>query len=171
MIDKIESSINEKILSLGFEIEYVEFVKEGSQNILRIVIDKPNSNICIDDCELVSRSIEDIIDNLISTEYVLEVSSPGVERQIKNIKLFKKYVGSEIYVKIFKKIELGKEFTGKLLSVDEDKQGIVIAFEDKELELSLKDISSAHTVYDFNGVLKASKKENVNINKLNKFNK
>jgi ribosome maturation factor RimP len=171
MIDKIESSINGEILNLGFETEYVEFVKEGSQNILRIVIDKPNSNIGIDDCELVSRSIEDIVDKLISTEYVLEVSSPGVERQIKNIKLFKKYVGSEIYVKIFKKTELGKEFTGKLLSVDENEQKIIIIYNNKELELSLKDISSAHTVYDFNSVLKESKKENVNINKLNKFNK
>ena len=62
----------------------------------------------VDDCEKVSRLIEDPVDSLISKEYVLEVSSPGLERQLKNMKLYKKYTGKEIFVKLYKKSEYAK---------------------------------------------------------------
>jgi ribosome maturation factor RimP len=110
VVENVEEKISSKVNELGFEIEYVEFVKEGDNNILRIVLDKPNGTISIDDCELVSRAVEDDIDKLVKTEYVLEVSSPGLERQLKNIKLYKKYTGENINVKLFKKNEIGKEF-------------------------------------------------------------
>ena len=97
-LDNIEKIIIPKIEEEGFEIEYVEFVKEGDNNILRVVIDNPNGNVAIDDCEKISRKIEDDIDKNIDKEYVLEVSSAGLERQLKNIKLFEKYIGSEVYV-------------------------------------------------------------------------
>ena len=88
-LDKIELKIVNKIENLGYMLEYVEFVKEGDNNILRVVIDKENENVSIDDCEKVSRAIEDDVDKEIKQEYVLEVSSAGLERQLKNIKLFK----------------------------------------------------------------------------------
>ena len=89
-LDKIELKIVNKIENLGYMLEYVEFVKEGDNNILRVVIDKENENVSIDDCEKVSRAIEDDVDKEVKQEYVLEVSSAGLERQLKNIKLFKK---------------------------------------------------------------------------------
>ena len=104
-LDNIEKIIIPKIEEEGFEIEYVEFVKEGDNNILRVVIDNPNGNVAIDDCEKISRKIEDDIDKNIDKEYVLEVSSAGLERQLKNIKLFEKYIGSEVYVKLYKKLD------------------------------------------------------------------
>lgn len=97
---KVESLVEEKISStineLGFEIEYVEYVKEANNYILRIVLDKPNGTVDVDECEKVSRAVENIVDTIIKNEYVLEVSSPGIERQLRNIRLYKKYVGSEI---------------------------------------------------------------------------
>ena len=99
---KIESVVEEKITStiskLGFEIEYVEYVKEANNYILRIVLDKPSGTVDVDECEKVSRAVEDIIDTIIKNEYVLEVSSPGIERQLRNIRLYKRYVGKEKYV-------------------------------------------------------------------------
>ncbi|MCX8074911.1 MAG: ribosome maturation factor RimP [Clostridia bacterium] len=155
---KLEQKVYENILTnvnnLGFDIEYVEIVKEGVNNIVRIVIDKVNSSVSIDDCELVSHDIEDMVDKLITIEYVLEVSSPGLERQLKNIRLYKKYVNSEIYIKLFKKISLGKEITGKLVSVDDDKNIITILVNGNNIEVNLSDISSAHTTYDFDKALK-----------------
>ncbi len=166
---KVENEINSRIEELGFEIEYVEYVKEGGRNILRIVLDKKDGNVTIDDCELVSRDIEDRVDKLLKDEYVLEVSSPGVERQLKNIRLYKKYINSEIYVKLYKKDEDGKEFIGILSEVNENQNYIVLKIKDKEKNINLKDISSAHTVYDFDAVLKENS-DNVNLNRLNKFN-
>ena len=69
---KVENSIKSIVEEQGFEIEYVEFVKEGSNNVLRVVIDKPNEKMWVDDCEKVSRAIEDTVDKNIDQEYVLD---------------------------------------------------------------------------------------------------
>lgn len=164
-LDNIEKIINPKIEEEGFEIEYVEFVKEGDNNILRVVIDNPNGNVAIDDCEKISRKIEDDIDKNIDKEYVLEVSSAGLERQLKNIKLFEKYIGSEVCVKLYKKLDDKKEITGILESVNDN--NIVIESLEKEYIFNIKDIAVAHTIYDFDNAFK--NKDNVNINKLKKF--
>lgn len=164
-LDNIEKIIIPKIEEEGFEIEYVEFVKEGDNNILRVVIDNPNGNVAIDDCEKISRKIEDDIDKNIDKEYVLEVSSAGLERQLKNIKLFKKYIESEVYIKLYKKIDDKKEITGILKSVNDN--NIVIESLEKEYIFNIKDIAVAHTIYDFDNAFK--NKDNVNINKLKKF--
>lgn len=174
MSNKIEQNVKEgiekKIIENGFEIEYVEFVKEGENNILRIVLDKPKNIVNIDDCEKISRLIEDDVDKYISTEYILEVSSPGVERQLKNIDLYKKYIGNKIYIKLYKKIDQGKEIIGVLEKVDVDNNTIDLTLDKNEkLTIQLDKISSAHTVYDFESTLK--EKKPVNLNKLNKFNK
>lgn len=164
-LGNIEKIIIPKIEEEGFEIEYVEFVKEGDNNILRVVIDNPNGNVAIDDCEKISRKIEDDIDKNIDKEYVLEVSSAGLERQLKNIKLFEKYIGSEVYVKLYKKLDDKKEITGILKSVNDN--NIVIESLEKEYIFNIKDIAVAHTIYDFDNAFK--NKDNVNINKLKKF--
>ena len=144
----LEEKLKEKINTLGFEIEYVENVNEAGQNIVRIVLDKENANISIDDCEMVSRGIEDEVDKLVKNEYVLEVSSPGLERQLKNI------------------IESMKEIIGILKEVNEQNNSIKIQNENIELEVDISDISSAHTTYDYDVALKNNK---VNLNELKKF--
>ncbi len=163
----VEEIVNDKIEAQGFEIEYIEFVKEGSQNILRIVIDRNEGTVSIDDCETISRSVEDDIDKHISQEYVLEVSSPGLERQLKTSRLYEKYLGSEVYIKLYKKNEYGKEFTGILESFDSESEKITLKCSEKNYEFFLKDIASAHTIYDFSSELGG--KNDVNINKLKKF--
>ena len=67
----------------GFELWDVEYVKEGSNWYLRAYIDKPGG-IMIDDCEVVSREFSDILDeqDFIDDAYILEVSSPGLGRQL-----------------------------------------------------------------------------------------
>jgi ribosome maturation factor RimP len=171
--EKVEANITEIISNLGFEIEYVEFLKERDQTILRIVIDKLNSHINIEDCEKVSRAIEEVVDTLVSFEYILEVSSPGLERQLKNIKLYKKYINSEIYVKLYKKIELGKELVGILVSTDDENLNITLKVSDNDIVINIKDIANAYTTYDFNSRFMENDKKDkigkVNLNKLSKF--
>lgn len=164
-LDNIENIINQKIQKEGFELEYVEFVKEGDNNILRVVIDKKDGNVSIDDCEKISRLIEDDIDKNINNEYVLEVSSAGLERQLKNIKLYKKYIGNEIYVKLYKKQEYGKEIVGILKDANDN--NITLIVNETNIVVDINDIATAHTVYDFDSAFK--NKDNVNINELKKF--
>ena len=167
---KVEEAIEPIIKELGYELEYVEFVKEGSDNVLRVIIDKVGDRLWVEDCETVSHAVEDTVDKLIDVEYTLEVSSPGLERQLKTMKLYKKYTGKEIHVKLFKKMDDLKEFEGILESVNEDEEKVIVKVEDKDVEINIKDIATAYTTYDFDAVLKGNT-DNVNLNKLNKFNK
>lgn len=155
--ENIEKNISKDIDDLGFEIEYVEYVKEGSNNILRVVIDKLNSTISVDDCELISRKIEDIVDKLMPSdkEYILEVSSAGLERQLKNVKLYKKYINSNIHIKLYKKIDIGKEFDCILVDIDELDQSVTVKVSDKILVIDISEITNAHTIYDYDKLLKS----------------
>ena len=169
LINEIEKSIEKDVIELGFDIEYVEYVNEMGNNILRVVIDKIDGNIDVDDCENVSRKIEDKIDNLMKQdkEYILELSSAGLEKQLKNIKLYKKYIGSEIQIKLYKKTDILKdvklkEFDAKLISVNEEENKITlkknISNVDITFNIDIKDVASAHTVFDYDKLFKENKK-------------
>ena len=149
LTDKVENAILQNIADLGLELEYTEYVKEGENNIYRIVVDKPEGNVAVDDCEALSRNVEDIVDRYINAKdgYVLEVSSAGLERQLKNVRLYNKYIGYEIKVKLFSKVNNEKEYQGKLVKVNDD--SIVIEVQNEEILIDLKNIAHANTVYDF----------------------
>lgn len=104
----------------GFELVDVEYVKEGSNYYLRAYIDK-EGGITIDDCELVSRELSDLLDaeDFIPEAYFLEVSSPGLGRQLKKDKDFARSIGEDVEVKLYKPLEKKKEFEGVLESFDE----------------------------------------------------
>lgn len=141
-------TVEEKVLKLGYEIEYIEVVKEGKDNFVRIVIDKEGS-LTTEDCEKVSRSIEDDVEKAVKLDsYILEISSPGLERQLKNVDLYKKYIGEKVNIRLYKKINDSKEFEGILKNVIEDAK-IVIEVSGNDLEIDLKDIACGNTVYDF----------------------
>ena len=166
---KVENAIDSIVKEQGFEIEYVEFVKEGSNNVLRVVIDKPGEKMWVEDCEKVSRAIEDTVDKNMEQEYVLVVSSPGLERQLKNLKLYKKYIGKEAHIKLYKKIDDLKEFNAIIEKVNEESETVTFTLEDgNSKDLSLKDIATSYTTYDFDAALKGNI-DNVNLNKLNKI--
>lgn len=149
LTDKVENAILQNITDLGLELEYTEYVKEGGNNIYRIVVDKPQGNVAVDDCEALSRNVEDIVDKYVNVKdgYVLEVSSAGLERQLKNVRLYNKYIGYEIKVKLFSKVNNEKEYQGKLVKVNDD--SIVIEVQNEEILIDLKNIAHANTVYDF----------------------
>lgn len=148
--DNIEKVIKTDIEALGYEIEYIEVVKVGKENYVRVVIDKLGSSLNTEDCEKVSRAIEDKIDSVVNFDdgYILEVSSAGLERQLKNIELFKKYIGENVLVKLYKKYLDKKEFTGKLTDVVED--NVILECGDEKVSIKFADIAAANTIYDFN---------------------
>ena len=152
LTDKVEKAIENIICEMKLELEYTEFVKEGENNIFRVVIDKPNDKVSIDDCEALSRTIEDTVDKIVNVKdgYVLEVSSAGLERKLVNLKLYNKYIGSEVSVKLFKKILDTKQLQGKLIDVNDD--AIVLEIDNNKVEINIKDIAHANTVFDFDNM-------------------
>lgn len=101
---------------LGLEIWDIRYVKEGANFYLRIFIDK-EGGVDINDCENMSRAIDAPLDenDPISDAYILEVSSPGIERQLLRDEHFIRFKGADIMVKMIRPIEgIGKEFKGVL---------------------------------------------------------
>ena len=148
--DNIEMSVKPDIEALGYEIEYIEVAREGKDNFVRVVIDKPEVSLNTEDCEKVSRAIEDKVDSLVKLDdgYILEVASAGLERQLKNISLFKKYIGENVLIKLYKKQNGKKEFEGKLVDVT-DNDEIVIECNNSNISIKFADIATANTIYDF----------------------
>lgn len=118
---KTEQLIQPLIDANNFELVDVEFVKEGSDWYLRVYIDK-DGGITVDDCELISRAFNEILDReeYISEQYIFEVSSPGLMRPLKKEKDYKRSVGKLIDIKLYKPVDKCKEFTGVLDSYDKD---------------------------------------------------
>ncbi len=101
---------------LGLSVWDVRYVKEGADWYLRVFIDKPGG-VDINDCEAVSRAINDPLDQLdpIENAYCLEVCSPGLERELVRDEHFERFVGADIMVKMLRPVEgIGREFKGKL---------------------------------------------------------
>ena len=129
-------SIAERIDSIAFEaakehgVEFVHSEIVGSKRnmTVRIYIDKPEG-VTIEDCSTVSRSVEAVIDaeDFIPSSYVLEVSSPGLDRPLFHIKDFERYTGSKAKVKTAEAINGQSNFNGRIVAVD----GEEIEFEDK----------------------------------------
>ena len=132
-----------------FELVDVEYVKEGSSWYLRIYIDKPGG-IMVDDCEVVSRELSDILDekDFIDEAYILEVSSPGLGRPLKKEKDFARSLGEEIEVRTYRAIDRQKEFIGILK--DYDKDTVTIEYEDGEtMTFEKADIALVRLAFDF----------------------
>ncbi len=106
--------------TLGLEIWDIRFVKEGADWFLRIFIDKEDG-ISIEDCENMSRAIDKPLDDAdpIEQSYCLEVSSPGVERELTREAHFEACKGEKIKVKFIRAVDGKREFNGIL----EDSEG------------------------------------------------
>lgn len=133
----------------GFELVDVEYVKEGGSWYLRAYIDKPGG-INVDDCEIVSRELSDILDekDFIDEAYILEVSSPGLGRPLKKEKDFKRSLGQEVEVRTYRMMDRKKEFIGILK--DHDKDTVTIEMEDGSLKTFEKgDIALIRLAFDF----------------------
>ena len=103
-----------------FELVDVEYVKEAGNWYLRAYIDK-EGGITVDDCELVSRAFSDLLDkdDFIEDAYILEVSSPGLLRPLKKDKDFKRNVGNEVELRLYKAVNKVKEDRGILTAFDD----------------------------------------------------
>lgn len=147
--EKVENLVKKTINDLGYELYDVLYVKEGPDKFLRIVIDN-EKGIDLNDCEKVNDAIKEMIDekDYIKEQYFLEISSPGIERLLRKDWQLKKYIGSPIQVKQFKKDELGnKDYIGILKKVEDKK--INIEVENKELELDRKNIFQIKLYVEF----------------------
>ena len=128
-----------------FELVDVEYVKEAGTWYLRAYIDK-EGGFTVDDCEMVSRRLGDWLDkeDFIDESYILEVSSPGLGRPLKKEKDFKRSMGEQVEIKLYRAVDRQKDFTGY------DENTVTIRYEDgSESTFDRKDIALIRLAFDF----------------------
>lgn len=126
----------------------IEFVKEAGNLYLRVYIDK-QGGVTIKDCEAVSRALSDALDekDFIADAYILEVSSPGLGRQLRKDKHLLASLGEEVNIKTYKAVDKVKEFSGILKSCD--KESVTIEVQGSDITFVRTDIASIRLAFDF----------------------
>lgn len=126
----------------------VRFVKEGADWYLRVYIDREDQPVSIDDCVTVSRRLSDLLDEKdpIPQSYCLEVSSPGIERELTRPEHFEMFTGAAIVVRLYQAIDGEKEFAGILQALTEDGKVILTDIKDNELQFDRKEIATVHVL-------------------------
>ncbi|MGE5629408.1 MAG: ribosome maturation factor RimP [Solirubrobacterales bacterium] len=143
MLKKLNEIAEPLVTELGYELYYLEYVKEDGENYLRIYIDSDNG-ISLEDCEKVSRKISAVLDESdpITDAYFLEVSSPGIERGLFTDKHLEKYINFEIVIKLSELFEGKRSIQGKLMGFDSE--NLIVKTKETELSVPRKIIKSTN---------------------------
>ena len=157
---KRQGSIAQKVwdivLPTADELEYVlwdvEFVKEGADYYLRITIDHPEG-INIEDCERFHRAIDPVLDETdpIQQAYILEVSSPGIERELKNRDHVMMCLGDTVEIRLYSAQHGAKVHRGVLAGMTES-GNVQIEQNETLLEFDADKIAKLQTVFDFGAI-------------------
>lgn len=148
IMEQVEAIIAPVITEQGLELVDVEYVKEGAHWYLRIYIDK-EGGVDIDDCTNVSHLVSEVLDkhDPIAQAYMLEVSSPGLERPLKKDEDFERFTGKLVRV-LTKEVYQGyKEFTGYLVGLIED--DIVLEYEKEKMAIPRSIVDKANLTFEF----------------------
>ena len=128
----------------NIEIIDVQYLKENGNWVAKVFIDKKNG-VTIDDCEKMSYIFGDILDagGILNESYVLEVSSPGINRALKKEKDFKKFTGAKARIQTFNAINNQRNFLGEILSANDGK-------------IKINDVTNGEIEIDFADIKKAN---------------
>ena len=144
VIEKIKAVAEQTARENNLEFVPAQIVGASNSLPIRVFIDKPGG-VTHDDCAFMSRKLDEIFDahDFIPASYLLEVSSPGLERELYSLADFKRFAGSLAKVKTSEAVGGQKNFRGRISAVEGDE----IVFDDK---------TSGTVRFDFNRVVKAN---------------
>lgn len=145
---KIRPWAEDACSSAGVILWDIEYIKEGGEHYLRIYIDKPEG-INITDCEKVARIMNEVLDreDPIEDSYNFQVSSPGIERELKTPEHYRLYVGKDIRINLYKVINDSKEHIGVLSSFTEDE--IVLDKSGELITFPIPSVSKVRAYFEF----------------------
>jgi len=120
IVDRVKSCTQEMIDSLGYDLVDLKYSRTSYGMALAFLIDRKEGGITIEECTQLNRSISEMLDkqDMISGKYMLEVSSPGLDRPLNDEKDFMRALNSNVRVFLKEPIDGKLEFQGKILSAD-----------------------------------------------------
>lgn len=134
---------------LGLFLWDVEFLKEGARRVLRVTIDS-DEGVTIEDCERIHRAIDPLLDEAdpIEVSYDLEVSSPGIERELRTDAHIDFFVGEQVELRFFAPVDGQKSLRGILAGRDQA-GNVLIEVEGSVLSFKRTLVSKISTVFEF----------------------
>jgi ribosome maturation factor RimP len=145
MRDALMRLLETPIEALGYELVDIEFAREGRGGVLRIFIDRPNSDgaVTVDDCARASGAVSEVLEtnDPIKGHYTLEVSSPGFDRILRTRAHFERFVGEKVFAELKLPLDGRRRFAGVLKSLLSD--SIVVEVDGKDFVLPLDRIQKA----------------------------
>lgn len=147
---RVAELVSDAVTECGCTLWDVEFVKEGSDHNLVIYIDKPDG-VSLTDCEMVNDAVEPIIDEAdpIDGSYFLEISSPGLERELKTPEHLAAFSDNQIVIRLYKPLGGSKTYTGILKGYDSSNDTVQIDAGGKIMTFERKICASIKTVCEF----------------------
>ncbi len=147
-VDKLTEMLRPAVDASGYELLGIEYVGQGKHSILRLFIDHENG-INVDDCAKVSHQVSGIleVEDPISSQYALEVSSPGMDRPLFTLPHFTLCVGKVVNLRCHVGINGRRKFKGELRTIDD--QTLVVVVDGEEYLIDFQDIEKANLVADF----------------------
>lgn len=132
---------------IGCYIYDVEYAKEGGNRFLRVYADR-DGGISIDECETISRKLSELLDknDPIPQNYFLEVSSPGIERKLRQDEHFDMYKGRTVDIGLYKAQNGSKTLSGELRGLE---NGEVVIFEEEEIRIKLSETAFVKLHFEF----------------------
>jgi ribosome maturation factor RimP len=136
------------VKGMGFDLIEIEHFPNPKHGVLRLYIDK-EGGVNVDDCSTVSRQISALIDveDPVSGQFNLEISSPGVDRPLRRLVDFQRFTGSLVKLKTVMPLEGQRNFKGRLLEANEET--VVIETDDEEISLPMSTIDKARIVPEY----------------------
>ncbi|MCD6237985.1 MAG: ribosome maturation factor RimP [Thermotogae bacterium] len=162
VVGKIKDLIEPILEDMGFSIFEITFRGERTGRVLRVVIDREDRDISVKDCEMVSTAIDPVIDpvmQMIDGKYYFEVSSPGINRSLRNFQDFIRFSGRFTRIKLHNAINGVKTFRGYIVNCNPKDQTFELEVRDEKekhekLSLRYSDVSKAHLEIDIKEVKK-----------------
>jgi len=148
VLKEVERLIEPVLAEMGIDLVDMEYRSGQGRRVLRIYADRP-TGINLDDCAMVSREIGNLLDvkDLLQHRYVLEVSSPGLNRPLKREKDFLRAIGQKIKVKTVVPLKGRKNFSGILQSFENGT--LQLKLDDTVVQIPEKSVNRANLVFDF----------------------
>lgn len=145
---RLTTMLNPPVEALGFELVGVEYVRAGKHSIMRVYIDHENG-INVDDCAEVSHQVSAVLDveDPISTEYNLEVSSPGMDRPLFKEQHYAAIIGEVVNIRLSMPMNNRRNFKGTLVAVED---GVVsVEVDGQTFDLAFANIEKGNLVPTF----------------------
>jgi ribosome maturation factor RimP len=145
---QVEEVAESLVVSEGMELVDLEYRREGRRWMLRLFIDK-EGGVTIDDCARISRELGDLLDvkDVIPQSYVLEVSSPGLNRRIRKKEDFSRFVGQKVQLWLASPKDGRRKILGYLVGVEGEE--VVVTATEGRFSVPLQDIAKANLIYEF----------------------